>query len=436
MRNSARIVGAATVLLLTLSGCGLGSGDAGGKETPTGAPSGKVTGKINFQTLQLKPDFNKYINGVIGDFETKNPGTKVNWVDIPFEGAQERLVTDATAGTLPDVVNLNPNFAQPLEKQGLFLDLAKAAPKAQARYVPGAWDSFKIPGEAGSYAFPWYLTSEVTMYNKDLFTKAGLDPATPPATFEEMWADAEKLAKAGKGKFYGLHPALENKFITDLAKLDVPLLNDAGTKWTFNTPEAAAHVDRLSKMYKAGVMPKDSLTQTHAEEIEAYQAGRVALFPSGPNFLKIIKENAPAIAKSTGVGPQITGPHGVANMSVMGLLVPTTSKNQATALAFAEFMTNAENQVAFSKIVTVLPSVTDALKDPYFTNVSDGTTESQARKISAEQIPKAVNQVPVQFDDRIKAVVIGKVQLAMQGKLTSKDALDQAVKEADLITGG
>lgn len=274
------------------------------------------------------------------------------------------------------------------------------------------------------------------MYNKDLFTKAGLDPATPPATFEALWADAGKLAKAGNGKFYGLHPALENKFITDLAKLGVPLLNDAGTTWTFNTPEAAAYVDRLTAMYKSGVMPKDSLTQTHAEEIEAYQAGRIALFPSGPNFLKIIKENAPAIAKATGVGPQITGPHGVANMSVMGLLVPKTSKNQATALAFAEFMTNAKNQVAFSKIVTVLPSVTDALKDPYFTDVSDGTTESLSRKISAQQIPKAVNQVPVQFDDRIKAVVIGKIQLAMQGKLTSKDALDQAVKEANVITGG
>ncbi|HEY5247001.1 MAG TPA: extracellular solute-binding protein, partial [Dermatophilaceae bacterium] len=162
MRNSARLVGAAAVLLLTVSGCGLSSGDAGGQDSKAGASSGKVTGAISFETLQLKPDFDTYINGVIKDFETANPGTKVNWVDIPFKGAQERLVTDATAGTLPDVVNLNPNFAQPLEKKGLFVDLAKAVPKAQAKYVPGAWDSFKIPGQAGSYAFPWYLTSEVT----------------------------------------------------------------------------------------------------------------------------------------------------------------------------------------------------------------------------------------------------------------------------------
>ena len=435
MRNSSRLVGAAAVLVLTVSGCGLGGGDAAQPETSGGTPAGEVTGKITFQTLQLKPTFDDYINGVVADFEAENPGTTVNWVDIPFEGAQERLVTDATAGTLPDVVNLNPNFAQPLEKEQLFLDLEKAAPDAQANYVPGAWDSFQIPGEAGSFGFPWYLTSEVTMYNKALFEQAGLDPASPPATFQELWADAAQIATAGAGQFYGLHPALENKFITDLAKLGVPLLNEAGTEWTFNTPDAVAHVEKLTELYKAGIMPADSLTQGHDEEIQAYQAGRVALFPSGPNFLKIIKENAPAIAEATGVGPQITGELAVANMSVMGLLVPKTSKNQATAIAFAEFMTNATNQLAFSKIVTVLPSVSDALTDPYFTDDSDGTTESKARKISAEQIASAVNQVPVQFDDRIKAVVIGKVQLAMQGDLSAQDALDQAVEEANQITG-
>lgn len=434
MRNSVRLGSVAAVLALTVSGCGMGSGATAEGDSPSGTPSGEVTGEISFQTLQLKPTFDDYIKGVIADFEAENPDTTVNWVDIPFEGAQERLVTDATAGTLPDVVNLNPNFAQPLEKEGLFLDLGQAAPEAQAGYVPGAWDSFQIPGEAGSYGFPWYLTSEVTMYNKALFEQAGLDPETPPATFEELWADAGTLAEAGAGQFYGLHPALENKFITDIAKMGVPLLNDEGTEWTFNTPDAAAYVDKLAEQYAAGLMPADSLTQGHAEEIEAYQAGRVALFPSGPNFLTIIEENAPDIAKATGVGPQITGERGIANMSVMGLLIPKASKNQATAIAFAEFMTNATNQLAFSKIVTVLPSVTDALTDPYFTDDSDGTTESKARKISAEQIAKAENQVPVQFDDRIKAVVIGKVQLAMQGDLTGQEALDLAVEEANQIT--
>ena len=417
---------------LALGGCGLGSAEQP-QAAAGGALPGGDTGTITFQTLQLKPTFTEYIEGVIDAYEKEHPGVTVNWVDIPFEGAQEKLTTDAAAGSLPDVVNLNPNFAQPLEKKKLFLDLEQAAADAKAAYVPGAWDAFTVPGAEGSYGFPWYLTSEVTMYNADLFEKAGLDPEKPPTTFDELYAQADRLTQAGKGSFTALHPALENKLITDLAKLDVPLMDAAGTKFTFNTPEAAAYVDKLKALYDEGAMPRDSITQDHSKEIEAYQSGKIALFPSGPNFLTIVEENAPEVAKATRVAPQITGPKGVSNMSVMGLLVPASSKNQKLAVDFARYMTNAENQLAFSKIVTILPSTTASLSDPYFTDDSDGTVESKARRISAEQIAKAENLVPVQYDDRVKSVVIGKVQLAMQGEMTSRQALDEAVQEANAI---
>ncbi len=196
------------------------------------------------------------------------------------------------------------------------------------------------------------------------------------------------------------------------------------------------YVETLTALWEEGVMPPDSITQGHAQEIEAYQAEQIALFPSGPNFLTIVRENAPDVAENTAVAPQITGELGVANMAVMGLLVPRTSENQATALAFAEFMTNAENQLAFSQIVTVLPSVAEALEDPYFTDTSDGTVDSLARSISAEQIKSAENLVPVQFDDRVKNALVGRIQLAMKGEITAQEALDGAVEEANEITFG
>jgi multiple sugar transport system substrate-binding protein len=422
---------------LSLSACGLSGGDGGGGPSDSPASlAGELKGTITFQTLQLKPTFNDYINGVVASFEKEHPGAKVNWVDVPFQGAQEKLTADASASALPDVVNLNPNFAQPLEKKNLFLDLDKVAGDSKASFVPGAWDAFKVPGAPSSYGFPWYLTSEVTMYNADLLRQAGLDPAKAPATLGDLVAQAKTIAAAGQGRFYGLHPALENTFITNLAKLGVPLMNQDGTKWTFNTPEAVAWVEQLKGLYDAQAMPPGSITQDHSKEIEAYQAGKIALFPSGPNFLKIVKQNAPKVAQATKVAPQITGPNGVANMSVMGLLVPKSSKNQKLAVEFARYMTNGQNQLAFSKIVTVLPSTAVSLQNPYFTDTSDGTVESQARKVSAAQIAKARNLVPVQYDDRIKQIVIGKVQLAMQGKMSAQDALDQAVTEANAVTAG
>lgn len=429
-----RLVAAVAVVGSLATACGLG-GSPDATDGSSASGKGPLKGTVTFETLQLKPTFTKYVNGVIADFEKKNPDVKVKWVDIPFQGAQEKLTADATAGTLPDVVNLNPQFAQPLENKGLFVDMDEAAADVKGDYIPGAWKAFTVPDRPGSYGIPWYLTSEVTMYNKDLFKKAGLDTSKPPATFDELLADGKTLSKAGKGSFYGIHPALENRFITDLAKQGVPLLDDSGKKWTFNTPAATAYLSSLVKAYQGGVYPKDSLTQDHSKETEAYQAGTVGLFPSGPNFLTIIKQNAPKIAKATGVGPQITGSDGITNMSVMGLLVPKASKNQRAALAFAGYMANSRNQLAFSKIVTVLPSVTKALKDPYFTSAGDGSVDAQARKISAQQIAKAQSLVPVQFDDRVKQAVLAKIQLALQGKLSPQKALDEAVAAANALTG-
>lgn len=433
-RRAAGATAGLAAAALCLTACGLGSTpDASGNATSL---SGGQGGNITFQTLQLKPTFTDYITGLVARFEKDHPGTKVNWVDIPFQGAQEKLTADAAAGSLPDVVNLNPNFAQPLEKKGLFLNLEETAADVRPGFVQGAWDAFQVPGTKGSYGLPWYLTSEVTMYNSDLFTKAGLDPNKPPTTLQQMNKDAMTIAAAGAGQFYGLHPALENHLITDLAKLGVPLMDQAGSKFTFNTPEAVSWVNELKALYDAKAMPPDSITQDHSKEIEAYQAGKIALFPSGPNFLKIVKQNAPQVAAVTKVAPQITGPNGVSNMSVMGLLVPKSSQNQKLAVEFAKYVSNAESQLAFAKIVTIVPSTTASLKDPYFTDTSDGTVESLARKISAEQIASARNLVPVQFDDRVKKAVVGKIQLALQGQLPVKDALDQAVSDANQVLSG
>lgn len=436
-RLSRRTLGLAAVAaaVVGLSGCGLGGGTSNSARGGGDQLTGSMTGEITFSTLQLKPIFNDYINGVISKFQSAHPGAKVKWVDLPFQGAQDKITTDAQAGTLPDVINLNPQFAYQLEKKGQFIDLAKAAGDVKSQYVPGAWEAFQVPGQDGAFGLPWYLTSEVTMYNKDLFQQAGLDPAKPPTTYAELTADAKKIAAAGKG-FYALHPALENHFMTDLARQGVPLMDPSGEHFAFNTPKAVAWTQTLVDLYKAKAMPPDSITQSHSKEIEAYQAGQIAMFPSGPNFLKIVKQNAPKVAQATGVGPQIVSTGGAPNMAVMGLLIPKSSKNQKLALEFAKYMTNAENQLAFSKIVTILPSQLSALKDPYFTDTSDGTVESQARKISAEQLPKAKQLLPVQYDAKITKIVVGKIQLAMQGQLSAKDALDQAVTEANKALAG
>ena len=176
-----------------------------------------LSGEITFTTLQLSPDFDDYIEGVIASFESEHPDATVNWVDVPFEGAQERLLADASAGTLADVINLNPDLSFPLAVEGQFIDLDEAAAEVRGDYVEGAWDSFRYPGIDGAFGYPWYLSTEVTMYNAALLEEAGLDPDDAPETFEELFETARTVAANTDAR--GMHPALENRFVIDLKLL-------------------------------------------------------------------------------------------------------------------------------------------------------------------------------------------------------------------------
>lgn len=391
-----------------------------------------LSGEITFSTLQLSPDFDDYIEGVIESFESQHPDTTINWVDVPFEGAQERLLADASAGTLADVINLNPDLSFPLAVEGQFIDLDAAAAEVRGDYVEGAWDSFRYPGIDGAFGYPWYLSTEVTMYNAALLEEAGLDPDAAPETFEELFETARVVADNTDAR--GMHPALENRFVIDLVKLGVEITDEDATEATFNTPEAVELVEELRALYEDGAISPDSVTEGHRQEIEAYQAGNIALFPTGPNFLNIIEENAPDIAADTRVAPQITGPAGVTGMSVMGLLVPESTENPDLAHAFAQYMTNGENQLAFAEEVLIFPSIVDALEDPMFTDPDEDDADfAEALSVAAAQLPDAANLRPVVVDEEFNNAVISNVQSAILGDVTAEEALEAATEEVNAI---
>jgi putative chitobiose transport system substrate-binding protein len=85
----------------------------GGGQPSANAPAEGGTQEVEFWTMQLQPDFTDYFNGLIADYEAQNSGITVRWVDVPWADMQSKILTAVTAGTAPDVVNLNPDFAAP-----------------------------------------------------------------------------------------------------------------------------------------------------------------------------------------------------------------------------------------------------------------------------------------------------------------------------------
>ncbi|RKT08033.1 carbohydrate ABC transporter substrate-binding protein (CUT1 family) [Streptomyces sp. 3211.6] len=419
--------------LLTLSACGLGGA---GHPTGEARKTGEVAGEITFRTLQLKPVYTAYVQGLIDSFERKYPDARVKWEDVPGDGYNEKLVADAQAGALPDVVNLSTDSFQLLAGRGMLADVAALDAGVAKEYVPGAWEQFKLPGKGdGVYAYPWYVTPEILTYNQDLFTRSGLDPARPPTTVEQFFDYADQIAARSGGRYAAFMADPKGRLPGDWQKMGVPLLNQAGDRFTFATDQAVAWADRMKDLYAKGAMPKESLLK--ADDInQLYGSGRLVFGPGSPGFVKDIKANAPQVYAQTRVAGAVTGTLGHIGIYAQSLGIRKDTAHPDAAAEFAKWVTNGPNQVEFSRRATIYPSNAQGLADPRFADRGDGKdAETLARAIGAEQLKTAAldANTPVQWTSQVGDAVAREMQKAIKGEEDSRTAVRKAEEEANRL---
>ncbi|MCY0942098.1 ABC transporter substrate-binding protein [Streptomyces antarcticus] len=419
--------------LLSTSACGLSGGAA---EVEEAERTGKVSGGITFRTLQLKPAFTSYVQGVIDAFEEEHPDVEVRWEDVPGDGYNEKLVADAQAGALPDVVNLSTDSFQLLGDRGMLADVAKLDGALAQDYVPGAWEQFRLPGKGdGVYAYPWYVTPEILTYNRELFEKSGLDPAEPPTSVEQFFDHAERIAAGSGGRYAAFMADPKGRLPGDWQKMGVPILNEKRDRFTFDTGKAVEWVERMKDLYAKGAMPRESLLKS--DDInQLYGAGKLVFGPGSPGFVKDIKQNAPQVYAKTRVAGAVTGTLGHIGIYAQSLGIRKDTRHLDAAAAFARWVTNGPNQVEFSRKATIYPSNARGLADPLFSDRGDGKdAETVARAVGAEQLKSAAldANTPVQWTNQVGDAVVREMQKAIKGEQDPRSAVKKAQEETNRL---
>ncbi|ASC70081.1 Putative binding protein [Halomicronema hongdechloris C2206] len=379
--------------------------------------------------MQLQPQFTEYFNDLIAQFEADHPDITVRWVDVPWADMQSKILTAVSAGTAPDVVNLNPDFASQLASKNAWLPLDERIPEAaKQRYLPQIWQASTLQGD--SFGIPWYLTARVTLYNQELFRQAGIEKA--PETYGEL-ATVAKQMKENTGKyafFISFVPDDAADVLQSFVQMGVPLVDESG-RAAFDTPAGEAVFQYWTDLYRQELLPREVLTQGHRRAVELYQAGETAILAAGAEFLSTIEKNAPSIAEATASAPQITGETGKKNVAVMNLIIPRATEVPEAALEFALFVTNDANQLAFAKAANVLPSTVDALQDAYFTQVPpDASSVDVARSVSAAQMADAEVLIPAMEDVKeLQQIIYDNLQAAMLGQKPVAEAVSDAASQ-------
>ncbi|WP_112236765.1 ABC transporter substrate-binding protein [Kribbella monticola] len=260
-----RWVPVVVVAAVALAACGGGSGD----DSASGGAK-----KITFW-LSTAAQIQGYTD-LAKDFEAKE-GIKVEVVNQPYDGYQDKLRQSAQANSLPDVASVPSLDTIWINKlQDLSATSNNDANKIRKDLV--------TEQDGKVLAIPSDLTAAGLFINKSLFTKAGVPFPTDPAktwTWDEFLAAATKVRTATKAKYdlvYDNSAARIRGFIYNNGGKGFQLGDDG----KYQKPDDAtiAALTKFKAMNDDKVMPK-SVWTSGADPNALFKSGQVVAYYSG-----------------------------------------------------------------------------------------------------------------------------------------------------------
>ena len=408
--------------------------------TPTAGPNPEAViegvepnAEITLWTFWLSPTFDDYIKGTIARFEETYPGVKVKWEDHQGTFLDDYRNAFA-AGNAPDVANLSDTegWVREFAAKDLLLSMSDSLPKNVIdQYYPGLFN-LQLVNEK-SYQVPWYQAVSIELINKQIYEKAGLKVEEFPTKYEDLRA----LCKTIKEKTNTL--CTVRLTMTDLLRDmayqgNVKVYDPATKKFTFDSPEAVEWLKMYVDWVKDGTLNKTVLTTTDDRVgLDAFIQGQSAFYQTGPQLIREVRSNNPALYGYLATRPMPVGKAGVVGPTSMALSVKKDTKFPKASLALAAFMTDARSQLEFSKIVGVYPATPASYEDPFFT-AKTVAIEEEVRPLAEGIISKQADILPeIPSPKDVNEIVRKAVEASLFNGLDPQKALSDAVIEANKL---
>ncbi len=389
--------------------------------------------EITLWTFWLSPTFDEYIKSTIARFNEAYPGVKVKWEDHQAT-FQDDLRNAFAAGNAPDVINLSisEGWVSDYATQGLLLPLDDAVPQdVKDVYFPNLWDQQVVGGV--HYQFPWYQGIIVNLVNTKILTDAGLKVEDFPKKIEDLPAFC-KTIKEKTGTLCDIRLSVNDLLAQMTYEGGVKVISDDGKTFTFDSPEAAAWLQMYVDMVKDGTVDKTVLvTDQDRVGLDLFTTGKAAFYNTGPNLIREVRANNPALYGYLSVVPAPVGKSGVVGKGLMALSVKADTKYPNASIALAQFMSNPKSMLEFSKIVAIYPSTPASYDDPFFA-AAPVAIEDSAKPYAKDAVSKLADILPtVPHKAEVNDIVLQAVQQALFNGVDPQKALSDAVIQANAL---
>ncbi len=283
---------------------------------------------------------------------TAKTGIKVNLVEVEWDAmVNKQAVALKAREPTYDIVDCGSFMLPEYVPGGLYADISDMyTPAERARFMDGMLDAVTINGKL--YAAPLMASWTIMFYNSEMFQEAGLDPAKPPKTWNELVAYGKKLQSPtayaitdslGPGEY------VTTAFFRWAKSAGAKISEFRGSKvyWLLDSPEAVSALNFLKTMIKDGTMDPGSPTYYQQQIADLFGKGQAAMFVNW-DMMQIAFKNPDQTpyagkifaAPMPGAKPGLSG-------SIEGheyLAIPAFSRNKAAAKQFIKFLQSAEVQ--------------------------------------------------------------------------------------------
>ena len=379
------------------------------------------------------------IDELTAEYVKQTPGVKIDAVYAgSYQDTITKVLTAVRGGNPPQLsVILAVDMFTLIEEDAIvaFEDLITTEEEKQ--WLAGFYPAFMENSTTGgkTYGVPFQRSTPVLYWNKEAFKDAGLDPDTPPATWEEMVAFGKKLTKtdsSGNVSQWGLRIPSSGfpywLFQGLTTQNDVFLMNADGNETYFDDPkviEALQFLVDLSTEHKVmapgiiewGTTPK------------AFFERETAMMWTTTGNLTNVRTNAPfefGVAMLP-ANKRRGAPTGGGNFYVFK---ESTDAQKKASLDFIKWITAPEQAAKWTIATGYVAPRPDAWETPA---MKAYTADFPPALVARDQLQHATAELSTSQNQRITTIFNDGLEAAIIGKATPEEAMKAAQKKADRI---
>jgi len=352
-------------------------------------------------------DRNQTIGEIVDLFnksmEEEGKNIQANFELIPYDQQVSKFLAALNAGTAPDVYSLDLVQFPYFISIGAFTDISDIY--KEMSFKNSLPEGMKPVGSKDGkiYALPYELDVSTILYNKNMFREAGLDPESPPETWDEFlvaskaltkdfdgdgiidqWAFSELGTDAGSYMFWFMPWVWGNggSMFDDVGNvvLDSPETKETLQFW-------------YDLIYKYKVAPKSSVQWTSGDRYNAFVAGKIAMYLGGNFNITSLRDDAPNME----IGISFMPRNRDANNYTFGggnmISISSQSKNVDAAKEFINFAYNDEALIeTYAPKMALLPR-SDLYDNKYYKEIPQMADFARILKGARTPVSLKYNQI-------------------------------------------